>query len=230
MLIPDASRTAARMTGILWAALYDPGAWRYPVERHYPRAVDTGWLGSLPLPLGDSRPADQPVALAHSIAVPRPAGFERYTGAAALAAAYAAHPRTQILEDIGYGQEEQWWAITAGHLTRLSHSELDVTCAVFSSRPGDENLGPHFDSWYGAVVQVSGVKRWLIGEDRRTVVMAAGDILLVPKYLLHEVSTPPDPGYSVHLVFEIDRDPPARAGRNGSRTAARRLPGEDGDR
>jgi hypothetical protein len=41
--------------------------------------------------------------------------------------------------------------------------------------------------------------------------MAPGDILLLPKYLMHEVTTPYAPGHSIHMVFEIDRDPPPQA-------------------
>jgi len=40
------------------------------------------------------------------------------------------------------------------------------------------------------------------------VTMAAGDVLLVPKSLPHLVSTPVDPGRSVHLVFAFNRELP----------------------
>jgi hypothetical protein len=36
--------------------------------------------------------------------------------------------------------------------------------------------------------------------------MTAGDVLVLPKNLPHLVTTSPDPGRSVHLVFAIDRD------------------------
>jgi hypothetical protein len=38
--------------------------------------------------------------------------------------------------------------------------------------------------------------------------MAGRDILLLPKYLVPEAVTPHAPGQSVHMVFEIGRDPP----------------------
>jgi hypothetical protein len=198
----NASLTAARLAGILWAAVHDAGGPQLAEARHYPRKVDYAWLVSLPLPIGNGRPRDQPVALAHSMA----AEFERHNAEHEVAEACRWWPRTQILEDIGFGHEDQWWAMTAVHLTRLSDSALDVTCAIFSSQHGDETLGRHFDTWFGVAVQISGVKRWLTGTDNRIVVMNPGDILLIPKYLVHEVSTPHAPGHSIHMVFEINRD------------------------
>ena len=206
MLTQDA-RAAARLAGILWAAIYDAGGTDLAAERHYPRAVDAAWLVSLPIPIGACRPPDQPVALAH----PAPTEFERHADEYAVNDAYTWWPRTQILEDIAYGHDNQWWAATARHLTRLAHCDLDVTCAIFSSRHGDETLGRHFDSWFGAAIQISGLKRWQIGQDHRAVYTAPGDILLLPKYLMHEVTTPYAPGHSIHMVFEIDRDPPPQA-------------------
>jgi ribosomal protein L16 Arg81 hydroxylase len=89
---------------------------------------------------------------------------------------------------------------------------------VFASRCGDETFGAHHDAWYGAVVQIAGVKDWQIGTGlldpagtpARHVRTQAGDILLIPKYLAHIVTTPADPGYSVHLAFAICRDTPDR--------------------
>ena len=126
-----------------------------------------------------------------------------------------------MLEDIAYGQPDTWYALAARHLGRLSASELHVTCDIYHSRYGDETSGAHRDTWYGAVVQVSGVKDWLTGEGlpggagtpAQRVSTRAGDILLIPKYLPHAVSTPADPGHSVHLAFAIDRDEYPRGGK-----------------
>jgi hypothetical protein len=57
-------------------------------------------------------------------------------------------------------------------------------------------------------------KDWQIGEGlldaaappAMDITVRAGDILLVPKSLPHLVTTPADPGWSVHLAFAIDRD------------------------
>jgi len=121
-----------------------------------------------------------------------------------------------VLEDIAHGQPDAWYALAAWHLTRLSGSGLHVTCTIYWSRHGDETFGRHRDTWYGAVVQAAGVKDWLTGEGlpggtgtpARQVTTQAGDILLLPKYLPHVVTTPADPGHSVHLAFAIDRDEP----------------------
>ena len=205
---------AAWFTGTLWAAILEAGGPRtagyLPV--HFAGAFDTGWLASLPVPLGDDRSAGQPVALLD----PRHTQFERHTQGAALAVAYATRHRTQVLEDIAAGQPGAWYALASRHLTRLSGSDPHVTCSVFASRYGDETFGAHRDTWYGAVVQVSGAKDWQIGEalldpagtPPQHVRTRAGDILLIPKNLAHIVTTPPAPGHSVHLAFAICRDTP----------------------
>ena len=120
--------------------------------------------------------------------------------------------------DIGHQAGHTWPAIAARHLGRLARCPIDVRCSVFTSATADEGLGPHWDSWYGAIVQLSGAKQWTIsqpppaqhsGEDAQ-VTTRAGDILLIPKYLPHAVTTPRDPGHSAHLAFTIDRDPAPR--------------------
>jgi hypothetical protein len=94
---------AARFAGIVWAAIRAAGGPR-PQDRrhwHFPGAFPPRWLASLPLPLGERRPGDQPVAL---LDARHDAQFERHLDAAALADACAARPRTQVSEDIGHGQ------------------------------------------------------------------------------------------------------------------------------
>jgi len=50
------------------------------------------------------------------------------------------------------------------------------------------------------------------GVPAKAVTARAGDILLIPKNLPHLITTPPDPGHSVHMASAIDRDqPPALA-------------------
>ena len=143
-------------TGTLWAAIRAGGGPRPPGReaRRFAGSFDAGWLASLPLPTGQDRPASQPAALADA----RHENFERHCDHAALERARALWPRTQVLEDIAYGQPDTWYALAARHLGRLSASELHVTCDIYHSRYGDETSGAHRDTWYGAVVQVSGVK------------------------------------------------------------------------
>ena len=211
-----AEQDAATFTGRLWAAIRAAGGPHAPGHacRHFLRAYDTAWLTSLPLPDEASRPPVQPVALLDD----RHAEFERHTDPATLAAAYASHPRTQVLEDIAASQAGTWYWLTALHLTRLSRSDPHVTCSVSTSRNGDQTFGAHRDTWYGAVVQIDGAKDWQIGDGLlagtpaqvRKIITRAGDVLLMPKYLPHIVTTPPSPGHSVHLAFAICRDRPNR--------------------
>lgn len=209
-----AETEAARFTGVLWAAIHSVGGLEPPDRReyHFPGSFDREWLASLELPLDENRPPGQPVALLED----RDIEFERHTDNTSLRAAYDSWPRTQVAEDIAAGQDGKWYALAAHHLTRLSNTGPHVTCNIFVSRHGDETFMKHRDAWFNAAVQVSGMKRWQIGEalfgsahqEAREITMNAGDILLVPKYVPHVVHTPERPGHSVHLAFAIDREPP----------------------
>jgi hypothetical protein len=207
-----AEQQAAEITGTLWAAIYAAGGVHRPVRaghQLYPDALDGQWLASLPLPIDQARPPQAPVALLNEADE-----FERHDAPKALAVAYANHPRTRVYEDIGRDAPESWYALTARHLGRLTRCDLQVVCSIFQSAAGDQSLGAHFDTWYGAIIQISGAKTWTIGPGLlndsgppvEEVVTRPGDVLLLPKGLPHAVTTPPDPGHSVHLTFAIDRD------------------------
>jgi hypothetical protein len=201
---------AAILAGALWEAVCFSGGTGTGTHRHFPGALDPAWLAALPLPRGDRLPAGQPVALIDSTN----RDLEHHIEAATLRAARLHRPRTRVYEDVGFG-DDQWAGLTAGHLTRLTGSALRVLCSVYESAHGDETFGAHRDAWFGAVIQVAGAKHWQIGpglldaaSPPAQVTMTAGDILLVPRSLPHLVSTPADPGWSVHLAFALDRDPP----------------------
>lgn len=68
--------------------------------------------------------------------------------------------------------------------------------------------------WYSAIVHLTGAKDWTLGHGvmddtgpTRTLTTTAGDILLIPQGLAHDVSTPADPGHSRHLQFTLCRPP-----------------------
>ncbi|MBV9853118.1 MAG: hypothetical protein JOY82_01150 [Streptosporangiaceae bacterium] len=204
-----AQEQAARITGALWQAIRSSGGIRIKQYRHYPAVFGPLWLESLSLPIGDDKPAVQPVALIDN----RHSAFERHRDAAMLREEYQRRPRTKVYEDIGH-ESDAWYALTAGYLTRLSRSGLHVTCSVFENKHGDETFGAHQDTWFGAVIMFAGAKEWTLGEGLpgetepapRKVTTYTGDVLLIPKNLPHSVRTPEDPGFSVHLAFAIDRD------------------------
>jgi hypothetical protein len=206
----SAALDAAEFTGRLWAALTDAGTLEpgdAPDCLHYQRVYDPGWLGGLPLPL---QSPGQPVALASAH------DFERHDDEHASRLAYAARPRTRIYEDAGRTDPAAWYGITARHLGRLARCREQVVCSVFESVTGDEHLGVHHDTWAVAAIQVTGTKHWQTGHSLMTgdgsphqdILTQPGDILLIPKGLPHIADTPPGPGYSIHLVFAIDRDQP----------------------
>lgn len=206
---------AAAFTGVLWAAIDGTGGPRPATLRHwhFPHAYEPGWLAALPLPTGARRLAGQPVAL-----LDEREEFDRHHDGRALERAYARRPRTRVYENINRDSDSTWYFLAARHLGRLAHCDLQVVCSVFESRHDDASLGGHWDTWYGAIVQISGAKAWQIGESppgdtkqpAREIITEGGDILLLPKGLPHAVRTLPEPGHSVHLSFAIDRD--SRAG------------------
>ena len=206
VLTPDEEH-ASRLTGAVWSAVSVSGGISAAAARHFPAAVDRAALAALPLPGPDRLRAGQFVAL------PDGDSFERHTGGDSLRAAYEHRPRTRIYEDIGWGQESGWAWLAGQRLTWLAGTGPRVTVTVYQSRHGDEELDAHRDMWLGVIVQVSGAKLWETGEgllgrgSRRLVLLMPGDVLVVPKNCLHLVTTPDDPGSSVHLVFAVNRDP-----------------------
>lgn len=208
----DDELIAANFTGTLWAAISGSGGPRHPARhhRHFPGAYDAKWASQLRVPIDDDRPTQQPVTLLDD-----ETPWEKHTDNAKIAKAYAHRPRTRVYTDAGIDRPSDWFAKTALHVQRLTHSTERVTCSIFESRHGDRSIAAHQDTWYGAIVQLRGRKVWRIGhalleetspQPIREVITRAGDILLIPKMLPHAVDTPDDPGYSVHLTYAIDRD------------------------
>ena len=203
---------AARLAGAIWAAVNAAGGPDNAAFTHYPAVLDPKWLAALPIPTAATLPPGQTAAM------PDPSGrtFQRHTNAAALRAAYARRPSTRIIEDIGWGNDTPWAALAGQHLTRLAQTGTRVIISVYQSAWGDHELDTHRDTWTGAIVQADGSKTWRAGHalsptgtgnrDAEHVTITAGDILILPKNLPHHVTTPPDPGRSLHLVFAINRD------------------------
>jgi hypothetical protein len=199
---------AAEFVGTLWAAIRAAGGPR-PASgehAHFPGAYEPGWLAALPLPTAQTRPPSQRVALT------RAHDFDRYTDDQALTGSYAARPRTWVYENVHRSDQCAWLGLATRYLGRLTDSELEVICSLYESRPADENLGRHWDLWYGGIVQVEGAKAWDIGRgvmagsgQVQRVVTVAGDVLLLPEGLPHLVSTPGEPGASRHLAFALCR-------------------------
>jgi hypothetical protein len=196
---------AARLTGGAWQAVLLSGGPRAVAFRHFRAAFDRTWLASLPLPTAGNLRPGQPAAVPGSDGL----SFERHDGSAALRAAHEHRPATRIYEDIGWGPDGTRWAALAGqHLTRLADGPR-VTATVYESAHGDQELGAHRDTWLGIIVQVDGAKAWHAGEGlpglpggAHQVTMTAGDVLILPKNLPHLVTTPADPGHSVHLASD----------------------------
>jgi hypothetical protein len=187
----------------VWAAVNAAGGPEAAALTHFPAVLDPAWLAALPLPDPDALPPG------HTVSMPGPAedGFEHHADPATVRAAYQRRPRTQIITDIGWNDRVPWAAHAGRHLTRLAGTSPRIVIAVYHSAHGDEELGAHTDTWTGVVIQTSGAKTWQAGHHpASTITVTAGDILIIPKYLPHTVTTPPRPGHSTHLVFAINRD------------------------
>jgi hypothetical protein len=120
-----------------------------------------------------------------------------------------------VHEDIGFADDGTWAALAGQHLTRLAGTGPRVTARIYESAWGDEELGLHRDGRLGAITQLAGAKSWQAGHgldggragDVQHVTLTCGDLLVVSRGLPHLVTTPPDPGLSVHLDFAVGREP-----------------------
>ncbi|MET7573383.1 cupin domain-containing protein [Streptomyces sp. NPDC005492] len=160
------------------------------------------WLAGRPLPLADARQPGQTVALVDGD------GFTRSLGADSATHDHDVRPRTRVYESL-HVRSNSWVSLTALHLAGLLRR--DVVCTAYESHAGDLNLGPHDDLWTGLIVQISGAKRWLVWPNPQAApeefVMRTGDVMVLPRRMKHDVSTPENPGYSLHLVFAITDRP-----------------------
>ncbi|MFG3287234.1 JmjC domain-containing protein [Streptomyces sp. NPDC048179] len=150
--------------------------------------------------MADARPATQTVALADG------ATFERVVSEDERVREHRDQPRTQVYESI-HARSGGWPSLVTLHLAGLVRRE--VVCTLYQSYADDRTLGAHLDDWLGVIVQMRGAKRWWIWQSPSPqsspdeIVMRAGDVLLLPKHMKHEVDTPADPGHSLHLVFAV---------------------------
>lgn len=78
---------------------------------------------------------------------------------------------------------------------------VTVGTNVFVTPPNSQAVKAHVDPHQIFVVQLMGTKRWLIGEDRREIVIEAGDVFYLPKGCLHEART--DEVTSIHETLGI---------------------------
>ncbi|MEU0722808.1 hypothetical protein [Streptomyces sp. NPDC006140] len=195
-----------------------PAIWpRLASERpvHVPRVFEPTWISDLHLPLGAGKAANQTVALADDTA------FHRESHEDAVTRAYQDRPRTRIYESLNV-RSDGWFSLVALRLAGMLRRQ--VVCAAYESQAADRNLGAHDDEWLGVIAQMRGVKRWLMWPESNGVpvetVTRVGDVLILPRGVKHEVSTPDPPGYSVHLLFAVT-DKPIEMQREESHGAAR---------
>jgi hypothetical protein len=165
---------------------------------HLPQAFNEEWIASLPIPAEDKHPG-QTVALVDEDA------FHREVTEEAVAAAYAQRPRTRVFESI-HARSDGWYSLVALRLAGLLRRRVIAT--LYESWAGDLNLGAHDDQWDGVIVQIRGAKTWRLwpqphGQPRE-LLTRAGDVLLLPQGVTHEVTTP---DYSVHLVLAVTDEP-----------------------
>jgi hypothetical protein len=200
-----AARVLRRIAAPVIAAHQD-GAGR---PLHLPGQLDAQWAAGLPLPLAE-QDAGQQVTLADA------ENMVRLTDRAEVAAAYRQRPRTRILEAVSL--RGGWHGTVADRLAAVF--ERQVIGALFESNSADEHFGPHADDWWGLVLQLRGCKTWQLwpqGHGCGTpleITTSAGDLLMLPRGMVHAVSTPgpPEhpgrPGYSVHLAYAVLTGPP----------------------
>ncbi|QOV40174.1 hypothetical protein IM697_18295 [Streptomyces ferrugineus] len=194
--------TATTFLAPLWATAVQ-GILLAPDRLICERSVFTAeWLADRRLPLADARQPGQTVALADGD------GFVRPDHADDVAGCHLDRPRTRVYESL-HVRSDSWVSLATLYLAGLLRRE--VVCTAYESLAGDRNLGPHDDAWTGLIVQFSGVKRWLVWPIAQAapqeIVMRAGDVMVLPHGMKHDVSTPDTPGHSLHLVFAVTNRP-----------------------
>ncbi|WP_406431894.1 cupin domain-containing protein [Streptomyces sp. NBC_00631] len=170
--------------------------------RHVSGAFDAEMIESMVLPVAEGKAPSQTVALMDGV------DFERNTRLDAVALAYQERPRTRVYESL-HLRSDGWFSLVTLHLAGMLSRH--VICTAYESQAGDRNLGAHDDQWLGVVVQMRGAKRWLVwtskGSDPEEITMRAGEVLILPQGMTHEVTTPDHPGHSVHLLFAVTDHP-----------------------
>ncbi|MFJ2175986.1 JmjC domain-containing protein [Streptomyces sp. NPDC087851] len=193
--------TAAKIIAPLWSAALPSYRADGAQVSHLRHLFETEWTAGLPLPLAEHRPVDQTVALADE------ANFHRETDESRLDIAYRQRPRTRVYESIDV-RSDGWYSLVAARMASLTRRR--VICTMYESNAADQNIGAHFDLWFGVIIQMRGAKTWKIRKsprgDTEEIVTRAGDVLLLPPHVQHDVATPE---YSVHLVFAITGNPMA---------------------
>lgn len=117
------------------------------------------------------------------------------------AAAYASRPRTVVYENIAHSNDG---ALREVCVALGVFTERVVTCSAYESHTGDGSIFPHYDEWFGLVLQKDGTKLWNVepkGQSGMEVLTEPGDVFVLPTSVKHSVSTPADPGYSFHFNF-----------------------------
>lgn len=166
-----------------------PDSWK-----HIPGVFQPEWLANLGLPIDGQMNSGQTVALVSGN------DFDRSAKGVDVAVAYSQLPRTQVYESVG-AQSGGWFAAVDMLLARLFRFE--VTSDVYVSNAGDRNIGLHRDEWYGIIVQLGGAKVWTLLDAEgkpTTITLEAGDVLLLPRDVRHNVDTT---HHSVHVVFAV---------------------------
>lgn len=111
-------------------------------------------------------------------------------------AANAGQARTRLYESV-HARPGHWPALVASHLA--SWLDADVLSSVYEAEASDAGLPEHHDAWDNIVLQIEGTKRWVLGGGE-VVVLAPGDVFVVPTGVIHYVRTPTR---SVHINFEV---------------------------
>jgi hypothetical protein len=166
---------------------------------HVQRVFDATWIESVSLPLAEQKAVGQTVALVDGM------DFQRKSDKGAVARAYRERKRTRVYESMDV-RSDGWFSVVTLQLATMIRR--CVICTAYESHAGDRNLGAHDDEWLGVIVQMRGAKRWLVWPRNtdvpKEIVTRAGDVLIMPQGVKHEVSTP---HYSVHLLFAITDEP-----------------------
>jgi Cupin superfamily protein len=196
---------ALQLASALWMTVLGAGGLMAPRPVHVKGLIDSAALKGWPVPTAADHAAAQLIGLCEGTV----SRTETPPDDETLALAYAASPRTRVAENIS-AYSGGPYALAVPLLAELARCR--VLCDVFESAAGDRSFVRHSDLWLSGIFQVEGAKRWLLWPDLtggpQEVVLTAGDALIMPPGIPHEVSTPKR---SVHALYAMLIDQPLTA-------------------
>ncbi|MFF2374791.1 JmjC domain-containing protein [Streptomyces xiamenensis] len=157
---------------------------------HRERVFEPTWLESLALPTAGGQTKDK-VTLIGAGSIQRVAVADPED---------ELHRDTRIFENL-QNQSADPLALIAHQLGNITRRK--VACSMYLSSRDSRSFGRHDDDWLSVIIQLRGAKNWTIWphpEPAVALTLNAGDVLVLPRGIQHDVSTP---CHSIHITLAL---------------------------